>query len=97
MVKLTASQRNQLMCAAQRLRINSRDTFFRAVNRILSTCPQPITNNDMLRACDLAMEIIPTQDVIVSRSNGPTNDVRHGAREPTTLMDDYYEQIARRY
>jgi hypothetical protein len=85
MVKLTASQRNQLMCTAQRLRINSRDVFFRAVNRILSTCPQPVSNNDMLRACDLALEIIPSSDVIISRSMGPTND------------DDFYEQIVRRY
>jgi hypothetical protein len=60
-LKLTASQKNQIMCAAQRLRINSRDQFFRAVNRILSSCPQqPTSNNDVIRACDLAMQVIPT-------------------------------------
>jgi hypothetical protein len=86
MVKLSAQQRNHIMCTAQRLRMSSQDTFFRCVDRILSTCPQPISLNDTLRACDLALEIIPTSDVLVSRSMGPTNDDA-----------DYYEQTARRY
>jgi hypothetical protein len=85
MVKLSTQQRNTIMCTAQRLRLHSQDTFFRAVNRILSTCPQPISNNDTLRACDLALEIIPSSDILISRSMGPTND------------DEYYKQTARRY
>ena len=84
-LKLTASQKNQIMCAAQRLRINSRDQFFRAVNRILASCPQPISNNDTLRACDLAMQVIPTSEILVSPSLGAT----------TGDEDDYYER--RRY
>jgi hypothetical protein len=85
MVKLSAQQRNTIMCTAQRLRMSSQDTFFRCVDRILSTCPQPVTMNDTLRACDLALEIIPSSDILISRSMGPTND------------DEYYEQTARRY
>jgi len=85
MVKLSAQQRNTIMCTAQRLRLHSQDIFFRATSRILSTCPQPVSMNDVLRACDLALEIIPSSDVLISRSMGPTND------------DDYYQDCGRRY
>jgi hypothetical protein len=78
-LKLTPAQKNQIVCTANRLRINSRDQFFRAVNRILSACPQPISNNDTLRACDLAMQVIPTSEIMITRST-------------TTDEDDYYER-----
>ena len=85
MVKLSAQQGNTIMCTAQRLRLHMQDIFFRAINRILSTCPQPVSMNDVLRACDLALEIIPSSDILISRSMGPTND------------DDYYQDCGRRY
>lgn len=72
-LKLTPSQKNQIVCTANRLRINSRDQFYRAVNRILSSCPQlPISNNDVLRACDLVMQAIPTSEIMITRSIGAT-------------------------
>ena len=75
MVKLTPVQTNHVVATASRLHINSRETFFRAVNRILSTrCPIPISNNDVMTACDLAMECIPSSEILITRSVGPTGD-----------------------
>jgi hypothetical protein len=71
MIQLTPAQRNQVMCAANTLKINCRDAFFRGVARVLGSAPMPASNNDVTRAIAMCLEMVPAQDVIISRSTTP--------------------------
>jgi hypothetical protein len=87
MVKLTPVQRNQIMCAAQQLRMNARDLFLRQVAKALECCAQPPSSNDITQVLRIVMMATPTVDVPVSQTTGMT----------TRDDNEYYQDCGQRY
>ena len=60
-LSLSASQKNQIMCASLQLKINCRDQFPRRVAKVLECCSQPPSHNDDAeRAVRAGLELIAT-------------------------------------
>ena len=86
LLKLSEPQKMMVFNAAETIRIGpTREAFFRAVHRALSTAPSPITTNDCLRSIQMAMEFVPTSAILTGRTVGPADN------------DEYDQQTARRY
>jgi hypothetical protein len=74
MIRLTPQQKNYVTAQATTVKLHMQERFLRSVARILESCPQPVSLNDTIRACQLSLEVIPAADVIISRCVGDTND-----------------------
>jgi hypothetical protein len=88
LLKLSEPQKTLIVNAAETIRIGPmREAFFRAVHRALSTAPTPITTNDCLRSVQMALEYVPTADILTGRTIGPADNPDN----------EYVRQTARRY
>jgi hypothetical protein len=74
MIRLSPAQKNYVTASAATLKVRIQDWFLRRVARILEGCPQPVSMNDCIRACELVLAEISPSDVIISRCAGDTND-----------------------
>ena len=73
-ISLSNMARVQIEAAAATLHPRVGNQFKHAVMRALSTTSQPPSMNDVLRSCQMALSMVPTNAVIISRSLGETTD-----------------------
>jgi len=73
-LSLSASQKNQIMCASQQLKINCRDQFLRRVAKVLECCSQPPSHNDVTHTIRMVMMDIPASEILISRGDTSSDD-----------------------